>query len=297
MALPGRGFRVDYGTLFFQLLLTGIFLSALYILMTLGLTLIFGVMEIVNFAHGAFAILGGYACLLMATGFGMDPLVALIPVTLVMAIVGFVTFSIFTRFTFDLGDAHVVHYYALMLIISNILALLFGLDYRFIQTSYGYEQIHLGNLKYPLIKIIVTFFSLGIVIGVSLFLRYSMTGKRIRAVSQNREAAEILGIDALSARRITWVIGIASAGLMGALVGLVNPFSPYAGTTYLITAFSVAILGGMGSMFGTLIAGFIVGMSESLFSILLPSQITPVIAFLLIIFALLIRPEGLFSRN
>ena len=288
---------MDYGTLFFQLLLTGIFLSSLYILMTFGLTLIFGVMEIVNFAHGAFAILGGYACLLMATGFGMDPLVALIPVTLVMAIVGFVTFSIFTRFTFDLGDAHVVHYYALMLIISNILALLFGLDYRFIQTSYGYEQIHLGNLKYPLIKIIVTFFSLGIVIGVSLFLRYSMTGKRIRAVSQNREAAEILGIDALSARRITWVIGIASAGLMGALVGLVNPFSPYAGTTYLITAFSVAILGGMGSMFGTLIAGFIVGMSESLFSILLPSQITPVIAFLLIIFALLIRPEGLFSRN
>ena len=288
---------MGYGTLFFQLLLTGIFLSSLYILMTFGLTLIFGVMEIVNFAHGAFAILGGYACLLMATGFGMDPLVALIPVTLVMAIVGFVTFSIFTRFTFDLGDAHVVHYYALMLIISNILALLFGLDYRFIQTSYGYEQIHLGNLKYPLIKIIVTFFSLGIVIGVSLFLRYSMTGKRIRAVSQNREAAEILGIDALSARRITWVIGIASAGLMGALVGLVNPFSPYAGTTYLITAFSVAILGGMGSIFGTLIAGFIVGMSESLFSILLPSQITPVIAFLLIIFALLIRPEGLFSRN
>ena len=288
---------MDYGTLFFQLLLTGIFLSALYTLMTFGLTLIFGVMEIVNFAHGTFAVLGGYACLLIATRLGIDPFLALIPVTLFMALVGFLTFAIFTRFTFDLGDAHVVHYYALMLIISNILALLFGLDYRFIQSPHGYEQIHFGTLKYPLIKIFVTLFSLGIVIAVSLFLRYSMMGKKIRAVSQSKEAAEILGIDALAVRRITWVFGIASAGLMGALVGLVNPFSPYAGTTYLITAFSVAILGGMGSMFGTLIAGFIVGMSESLFSIILPSQITPVIAFLLIIFALLIRPEGIFSRN
>jgi branched-chain amino acid transport system permease protein len=288
---------MDYGTLFFQLLLTGIFLSALYTLMTFGLTLIFGVMEIVNFAHGTFAVLGGYTCLMMATRLGMDPFLALLPVTIIMAIVGLLTFGIFTRFTFDLGDAHVVHYYALMLIISNVLALIFGLDYQFIQTTYGYKQIHLGTLKYPLIKISVTLFSLAIVTGVSLFLRYSMTGKKIRAVSQNKEAAEILGIDALSVRRITWVIGIVSAGLMGALVGLVNPFSPYAGTTYLITAFSVAILGGMGSMFGTLIAGFIVGLSESLFSILLPSQITPVVAFLLIIFVLLIRPEGLFSRN
>ena len=124
-----------------------------------------------------------------------------------------------------------------------------------------------------------------------------MTGKKIRALSQSKESAEILGIDSLSVRQTAWVIGIASAGLMGALVGLVNPFSPYAGTTYLITAFTVAILGGMGSMFGTIIAGFIVGMTESLFSIILPSQITPVIAFIIIIVALTVRPEGLFSRS
>jgi len=288
---------MDYGTLFFQLLITGIFLSSLYVLMTFGLTLIFGVMEIVNFAHGSFAILGGYACLLIATKLGIDPFISLIPVTLFMAFVGFLTFRLFTRYTFDVGDAHVVHYYALLLIISNVLALFFGLDYRFIPSPHGYEQLHLGTLKYPLIKIFVTVLSLATVVGVSLFIRYSTTGKRIRAVSQNKEAAEILGIDSLSVRQTAWVIGIASAGLMGALVGLVNPFSPYAGTTYLITAFTVAILGGMGSMFGTIIAGFIVGLTESLFSIILPSQITPVIAFIIIIVVLTIRPEGLFSRS
>ena len=288
---------MDYGTLFFQLLITGIFLSSLYVLMTFGLTLIFGVMEIVNFAHGSFAILGGYACLLTATKLGIDPFIALIPVTLFMAFVGFLTFRLFTRYTFDVGDAHVVHYYALLLIIANALALFFGLDYRFIPSPHGYEQLHLGTLKYPLIKIFVTVLSLATVVGVSLFIRYSMTGKRIRAVSQNKEAAEILGIDSLAVRQTAWVIGIASAGLMGALVGLVNPFSPYAGTTYLITAFTVAILGGMGSMFGTIIAGFIVGLTESLFSIILPSQITPVIAFIIIIVVLTIRPEGLFSRS
>lgn len=288
---------MDYGTLFFQLLVTGIFLSSLYILMTSGLTLIFGVMEIVNFAHGAFAILGGYACLIVATKLGWDPFLALIPVTLFMVLVGFLTFEVFTRFTFDVGDAHVVHYYALLLIIANVLALIFGLDYRFIQSPFGYDQLTVGSFKYPLIKIIVTVLSLGIVVGVSLFIRYSMTGKKIRAVSQNKESAEILGIDSQGVRRITWVIGIASAGLMGALVGLVNPFSPYAGTTYLITAFCVAILGGMGSMFGTLIAGFIVGMTESLFSLILPSQITQVMAFIIIIVVLIVRPEGLFSRG
>ncbi len=288
---------MDYVTLFFQLLLTGIFLSSLYILMTFGMTLIFGVMEIVNFAHGSFAILGGYTSMLIVIRLGLDPFLALIPVTLFMALVGFLTFGVFTRFTFDVGDAHVVDYYALLLIISNILALIFGLDYRFIQSPYGYEQVQMGTFKYPLIKIMVLSLSLTVVIGVSLFLRYSMMGKRIRAVSQNKESAEILGIDSLAVRRVAWIIGIASAGLMGALVGLVNPFSPYAGTTYLITAFSVAILGGMGSMFGTIIGGFIVGLTESLFSMILPSQITQVVAFIIIIVALIFRPEGLFSRS
>lgn len=287
---------MDYATLFIQLLITGIFLSSLYVLITFGLTMIFGVMEIVNFAHGSFAILGGYACLIAVTKLGMDPFVSLVPVILFMAIVGFLTFELFARFTFDVGDAHVVHYYALLLIIANALALVFGLDYRFIQSSLGYQQIHLGPFKYPLIKFLVAILSLASVGGMSLFLKYSMIGKRIRAVSQNKDAAEILGIDALAVRRITWIFGIASAGLLGALMGLVNPFSPYAGTTILIVAFCVAILGGMGSLFGTIVAGFIIGMAESLFSIILPSQISPVIAFIIIIVVLIVRPEGLFRR-
>ncbi len=287
---------MDYATLFIQLLITGIFLSSLYVLITFGLTMIFGVMEIVNFAHGSFAILGGYACLMAVTKLGMDPFVSLVPVILFMAIVGFLTFELFARFTFDVGDAHVVHYYALLLIIANALALVFGLDYRFIHSSLGYQQIHFGPFTYPLIKSLVAILSLASVGGMSLFLKYSMIGKRIRAVSQNKDAAEILGIDAFAVRRITWIFGIASAGLLGALMGLVNPFSPYAGTTILIVAFCVAILGGMGSLFGTIVAGFIIGMTESLFSIILPSQISPVIAFIIIIVVLIVRPEGLFRR-
>jgi branched-chain amino acid transport system permease protein len=206
------------------------------------------------------------------------------------------TFDFFARYTLDLGDSHVVIYYALLLVISNILALIYGLDYKFIPSSLVYTQAQLGPIKYPLIKVLVAVLSLAIVAALSLYLKFSMTGKKIRAVSQSKESAEIMGIDSFKIRRITWIIGIASAGLMGALIGLVNPFSPYAGTTYLIVAFSVAILGGMGSLFGTIVAGFIVGMTESLFSLILPSQITPVISFLLIIFVLMIRPEGLFSR-
>jgi branched-chain amino acid transport system permease protein len=287
---------MDYATLAAQLFLTGIFLSSLYILVTFGLTMIFGVMEIVNFAHASFAILGGYACLMAVTALGMDPFLALVPVVVFMSLVGWMTFDLFARYTLDLGDSHVVIYYALLLIISNTLALLYGLDYKFIPSSLGYTQLHLGAVKYPLIKVLVALLSLAIVAGLSLYLKFSVTGKKIRAVSQNKEAAEILGIDSFRIRRITWVIGVASAGLMGALVGLVSPFSPYAGTTYLIVAFSVAILGGMGSLFGTIVAGFIVGMTESLFSLILPSQISPVIAFVLIIVVLMIKPEGLFSR-
>ncbi|MGO9568172.1 MAG: branched-chain amino acid ABC transporter permease [Desulfomonilaceae bacterium] len=287
---------MDYTTLAAQLFLTGIFLSSLYILVTFGLTMIFGVMDIVNFAHAAFAVLGGYACLMTVTSFGMDPFLALLPVVVFMSLVGWLTFDFFARYTLDLGDSHVVIYYALLLIISNLLALIYGLDYKFIPSSLGYTQLQLGPIKYPLIKVLVALLSLASVAGLSLYLKFSVTGKRIRAVSQSMESAEILGIDSFKIRRITWVIGIASAGLMGALVGLVNPFSPYAGTTYLIVAFSVAILGGMGSLFGTIVAGFIVGMTESLFSLILPSQISPVISFVLIIVVLMMKPEGLFSR-
>ena len=287
---------MDYSTLAVQLFLTGIFLSSLYILVTFGLTMIFGVMEIVNFAHASFAILGGYACLMAVTALGMDPFVALVPVVAFMALVGWLTFEFFARYTLDVGDAHVVHYYALLLIISNVLALIFGLDYKFVPSGLGYSQIHLGPFKYPLLKFVVAIVSLATVAGLSLYLKKSVIGKKIRAVSQSKESAEIMGIDSLNIRRITWIIGISSAGLMGALVGLVNPFSPYAGTTYLIVAFSVAILGGMGSLYGTIVAGFIIGMTESLFSLFLPSQISPVVAFVFIIGVLMVKPEGLFSR-
>ncbi|MBU4564459.1 MAG: branched-chain amino acid ABC transporter permease [Desulfarculus sp.] len=287
---------MDYSTLAVQLFLTGIFLSSLYILVTFGLTMIFGVMEIVNFAHASFAILGGYACLLAVTSMGMDPFVALVPVVAFMALIGWLTFEFFARYTLDVGDAHVVHYYALLLIISNILALIFGLDYKFVPSGLGYSQIEIGPFKYPLLKFIVAIISLATVAGLSLYLKKSVIGKKIRAVSQSKESAEIMGIDSLKIRRITWIIGVSSAGLMGALVGLVNPFSPYAGTTYLIVAFSVAILGGMGSLFGTIVAGFIIGMTESLFSLFLPSQISPVVAFVFIIGVLMVKPEGLFSR-
>jgi branched-chain amino acid transport system permease protein len=287
---------MDYTTLAAQLFLTGIFLSSLYILVTFGLTMIFGVMEIVNFAHASFAIVGGYAGLIAVSALGMNPFLALVPVVVFMALVGWFTFDFFARYTLDLGDSHVVIYYALLLIISNILALIFGLDYKFIPSSVGYTQLHLGPIKYPLVKVLVAILSLATVAGLSLYLKYTVVGQKIRAVSQSKESAEILGIDSLKIRRITWVIGVASAGLMGALVGLVNPFSPYAGTTYLIVAFSVAILGGMGSLFGTIVAGFIVGMTESLFTLVLPSQISPVISFLLIIAVLMAKPEGLFSR-
>ncbi|MBU4577063.1 MAG: branched-chain amino acid ABC transporter permease, partial [Desulfarculus sp.] len=258
--------------------------------------MIFGVMEIVNFAHASFAILGGYACLLAVTSMGMDPFVALVPVVAFMALIGWLTFEFFARYTLDVGDAHVVHYYALLLIISNILALIFGLDYKFVPSGLGYSQIEIGPFKYPLLKFIVAIISLATVAGLSLYLKKSVIGKKIRAVSQSKESAEIMGIDSLKIRRITWIIGVSSAGLMGALVGLVNPFSPYAGTTYLIVAFSVAILGGMGSLFGTIVAGFIIGMTESLFSLFLPSQISPVVAFVFIIGVLMVKPEGLFSR-
>ncbi len=288
---------MDYATLILQLFATGIFLSALYILVTFGLTMIFGVMEIVNFAHASFAILGGYICLLLVTRLGIPPFVALLPVVVLMALVGWLSFDLFARYTLDVGDAHVVHYYALLLIIANTLALIFGLDYQFIPSKLGYSQVHLGAFKYPLVKMLVALVSLAAVAGLSLFLKFSMLGKKIRAVSQSKESAEIMGIDSLKIRRHTWVIGIASAGLMGAMVGLVNPFSPYAGTTYLIVAFSVAILGGMGSLFGTIVAGFIIGMTESLFALILPSQIAPVVSFLIIIVVLMVKPEGLFSRS
>ena len=140
---------MDYTTLAAQLFLTGIFLSSLYILVTFGLTMIFGVMEIVNFAHASFAILGGYACLMAVSALGMNPFLALMPVVVFMALVGLFTFDFFARYTLDLGDSHVVIYYALLLIISNILALIYGLDYKFIPSICGLQPAADWSDKIP----------------------------------------------------------------------------------------------------------------------------------------------------
>lgn len=278
---------------FLRFFFSGFFLSTLYILVTIGLTMIFGVMGIVNFAHGSFAILGGYLCYVFVSTLGINPLIALIPATVTVLGVGYFIFHIFTRYTFGVGDVHVVHYYALLLIIANALALFFGLDYRLIESQYAYEQIGVGDVNISFIKLIVSIIAIGTVLVLNLMLRKTSIGRKIRAVSQNLDAAKILGIDTEQVRLVTWCIGIGSAGLMGALIGMVNPFSPYAGSTYLIVAFTVAILGGMGSFIGTMIAGFIIGMSESLFSLILPSQVSPAIAFLIIIAVLVFRPGGI----
>lgn len=288
---------MEHVSVFTNLLITGVFLSLLYLLGTYGLTLVYGVMKIINFAHTGFAILGTYiAWTLVKQQPALNPLIVLVLIILFMIIVGFITFEIFTRFTFSLGDIHIVAYYALFLVISNVLALIFGLGTHIINTAFAYRHIHLWKFEFSLLNFWVVILCLASVGIMHIFLKYSKTGRKIRAISQNEEYAKILGINPLPLRRIAWIFGVVSAGIFGVLIGLVNPFGPYSGSAYLIVVFSVTILGGMGSILGTVVASFIIGMVTSLSTFVLPSELSPIVVFVIVIAVIMLRPNGLFAK-
>lgn len=283
---------------FLQSLLSGVLVGGVYALIGIGLSLIFGVMRVINFAHGDLMVVGMYLTFGLFTAFQIDPYVALFLVLPVMFLFG----GLLQRFFIDrvlnaLPQNQILLTIGLGLIISNGLMLAFGSDYRILTTTYSSSSFLLGSVSVsqPLLRSFLV--TLGLTAALALFLRYSNTGQAIRATAQDRDAAQLMGIDVKRTSSLAFGLGTALAGAAGALVAPTYYIFPQAGSSFTLKAFVITVLGGMGSIPGAALGGVIIGVTESLGGAYLSSGWKDVVVYVLFLLVLLLKPAGLFGKS
>jgi branched-chain amino acid transport system permease protein len=291
-------------TLFLQLLISGILLGGIYALSSIGLTLIFGVMKIVNFAHGEFLMISMYLAFWLFHLFHIDPYVSILVLVPLLFVIGVLVYHILIRPT--IGASVLTQIFVtvgLSIIIENLVLLFWSADFRTVSLEYLKTQIILG--PYPslgLEELIINparliAFALGLSLAVVfyLFLKYSYTGKVIRATSQDRTTALLMGINIDKVYRLTFAIGIMLMGVAGALMIPIYTAHPFIGFDFVLIMFVIVVFGGMGSVVGAMVAGIFIGIIEVFSSFFIGPDSKQAVYFLVFIAVLVIRPEGLFG--
>ncbi len=292
-----------------QALVTGVLIGGVFALVSMGLTLIFGVLHIINFAQGAFITLGMYVTYVIVEATGIDPYLTLPATVACLFVVGAIT----QRFVLNPVmrkpiEAGLLVTLGLAIVIENALRLGFGSTPRSVQLGYGFEPLDLGftQIELPLrvfgavvqLPQLIAFVA-AIALGALLFLLLHRTraGTAIRSVSANPVGASLVGIDVSRIYMLTFGIGCACAGAAGVLILPFQSLDPTTGTSFGIIAFVVVVLGGLGSVPGALVGGLLVGLTQEVGAALFPDQSKLLPVFLVFLFTLFVRPQGLLSRG
>ncbi len=285
-------------TLTIQLLLQGVLMGGVYGLIALGLSLIFGVMGVINFAHGPMIVIGMYFSYWILILAGIDPYLSL-PITAgLMFLVGYLVQSMVVNRILDFPEAmQVVPLVSVGLIMENAALLFWGPDPRSPQTALGLASLQLGPVSLDLSRLLAFVLAIVITLAILAFLRLTDMGKSIRAAADNRIGAQVVGLRVNRINNFSFGLGAATTGAAGALLLPLMPVSPYLGHDFTLIAFVIVILGGMGSLMGALAGGFILGVSESIATIFLPSTLKHAVSFGVLIIIMLIRPQGLWGEK
>lgn len=281
-----------------QLLLGGIVIGVIYALVAMGLSLIFGVLEIVNFAHGEFYMLGAMAAFFLTTGTGLGYWPTVLVVALGAACVGFVLYEALLGSLQGEGfERSILLTLGLSMVLQNGAVYLFTMTPRMISNSLTYSNVVIGGLRIAEARLYAL--ALGLVAFAGLFyvLHRTRIGKAMRGVSQNREAALMVGIDPRAIARLAVVIGIGLSGMAGAALAPVYAVHPVMGFAFVFKAFAIIIIGGLGNVSGAAIVAVALGIIESLIGGFLPLVMVDALAFVGMIVILLFKPNGLFGRG
>jgi len=289
---------LEFGILL-QVLFWGLYAGCIYILLATGLNLIFGVMKIVNFAHGELLMLGAYITASVFLLSGLNPYAIILLTMLVLGLVGIVIERLCFRPILGTGKLNEIFLsLGLIYVIQNAAALIWGDERQVLNSPYQTVSIPIGAIQLPLDYIIIIVVTVLILAGLSLLLRKTKLGKAIRATSQNRKGAMIVGIDVERMDMISFGIGSALAAAAGTLwVVSGQVFNPYIGSIPAIKAFSIIILGGLGSIPGAIVGGLLYGIAENGAAYFLGGIWKDSISFLILIIVLIFRPTGLFGES
>jgi branched-chain amino acid transport system permease protein len=277
----------------------GILLGGFYAAVSLGVSLTFGLLDIVNIAHPAFVILGAYAAYVMNSSFGLDPILTGVLFTPLFYLIGAGVYRIYYGSFERRGEESLrglVFFFGLLFIIEVALSLKYGVDYRMVEAAYIGKSIDLGGVGIAFRLLVPCLVGLLMTLGLYLFLSRTFYGRAVMGVSQDQVALRLMGANPVRIKTIAFGLGIAAASLSGALLITISPVVPSTDRDYIGRVFAITVLGGLGSIGGTLVASIILGVAESLMATLFGPSWSLAVSFGILLLALAIRPAGLFGR-
>lgn len=280
-------------------IIAGLLLGGFYAAVTAGISISFGMLDIVNIAHPAFILLGSYITYIVNVSLGIDPIIASILVLPAFYALGAVVYQVYYLAFEKRGQEALrglAFFFGVLFVTEVILLLLFGVDYRSVNAPYIGPSVSLGAMEFPLRLLVPFLVSAVMFIALQIFLSRTFIGRAVMAVSQDPMALRLMAVDPTRIKRIAFGISIATASLAGAFLIIIQPVIPSVGRDYIGRIFAICVLGGLGSLPGTVIAALLLGVIESFTATFYGPSWAPAVSFGILLLTLAVRPSGLLGR-
>lgn len=276
----------------------GVLTGLVYGLMALGLSVIFGVVRVVNFAHGEMMSIAMYLAVVLFAGFHLDPLIMMVPIAAVLFVFGYVLQAgLINPFITRPEHSQFLLLVALAIIIVNTLLIIFGPDAHTVQASYEYDSFQVGPVIVDATKLYAGAAAIVFTVLLFAFFRFTLVGKAIRACADNYTGALVVGLNVKQLYALTFGLGAACVGAAGAMITLIIDVTPMLGPTYTLLAFVIVVTGGLGSMAGALVGGVLIGLTEALAGLFFTPSAKSMFAFGILVLVLLFRPQGILGKR
>jgi branched-chain amino acid transport system permease protein len=285
--------------LFLNALVAGLLLGGFYAAVSLGLSISFGQLDIVNIAHPAFVITGSYVTYMVNRALGLDPLLTGLLFSPLFFVLGAIVYRVYYVSFERTGQealSGLVFFFGLMFIIEISLIMVYGVDYRLVSAPYIGAAWRLGPLDVPLRMAVPFAAALAMTLAIHMFLARTFAGRAVLAVAQDRLALRLIGADPVRVKQLAFGLSIATTAIAGALLIIIGPVEPSVDRLYIGRVFAIVVLGGMGSIGGTLVAALILGVAESLVATFYGPSWAPAVSFGILLITLALRPQGIFGR-
>lgn len=284
--------------IFVQLLVNGLLLGGAYAIISLGLTLIFGVVQVVNFAHGEFLMIGMYLIYLLASHFGIHPYVGIVPVAIILFALGALTQKLLIEPLLNAGEEiQIFATVALSILFLNLALIIFGADVFSVQGQVGRGSVDMGPISVVSGQVITFVVAIVLAVLLHLFMHRTYLGRALRAVAQHRYAAALMGVNVKFVYVIAFGLGSAFVGVAAGLLSPQYPVFPTVGTYFVLTAFVIVVLGGMGNLYGAVAGSMIIGVVDTMAGYYIAPDLKEVVYFVIFLLILALRPSGLFGMS
>jgi len=280
-------------------IVAGLLLGGFYAAVSVGISISFGMLDVVNIAHPAFIIAGSYIAFIVHERFRFDPILVSIVLSPLFFALGMLIYRVYYLCFERRGQESLrglAFFFGILFITEVTLVLVFGVDYRLVETQYTSTTLHLGVVDFPLRLVVPFAVSLAMVVGLQIFLSRTFFGRAVLAVAQDQLALRLMAVNPVRVKEFAFALSIATAGIAGAFLIVIQPVQPSIGREYIGLVFAVCVLGGLGSIWGTLLGAFILGLAESFTSTFFGPSWAPAVSFGTLLLALAFKPSGLMGR-